>query len=408
MSTYYALDPQSALAYVRQSPIKAAIFGDHDDLQSVDLAEGNVNLIFRVYRAAAPGTSVLVKQALPHSRRYPDFKMPLERSRLEYDVLQLEGKYCPGRVPQVYHYDEAMFVSLMEDLNQHLIMRDGLARQIVYPRVAEHIGLFMARTLFYTSDLYLPSAEKKALVSRYENSVMRKTQEDLVFTQPFLPNSNNRWTPQLEAEVQRIYGDDTLRSEVFWLKEAYMTRAQALLHNDLHTGSIMLNEQDTRVIDPEFAFYGPIGHDIGSYFGNLVLSYAAQEYHAGDAQTRAAYRRWIADTIVETWQIFEREFVRLWETDGSAEWPSPRFRAQYVAQLLQDTAGFSATEMIRRLIGMAHVPDLDSIPDDETRAEAERLALGVAQSWLLNRRGVQSIGALVDMLRAATPAPASV
>ncbi len=48
--------------------------------------------------------------------------------------------------------------------------------------------------------------------------------------------------------------------------------AQALIHGDLHTGSIMVNEQDTKVIDPEFAFYGPMGFDVGTLLANLLLN----------------------------------------------------------------------------------------------------------------------------------------
>ena len=39
-----------------------------------------------------------------------------------------------------------------------------------------------------------------------------------------------------------------------------MNNAQALLHGDLHTGSIFANEQGVKVIDPEFAFYLYIKH----------------------------------------------------------------------------------------------------------------------------------------------------
>lgn len=91
---YYPLDEQSALEYVQRTPLVTSILGDGANLRSSDLAEGNVNLIFRIYREDDPRTSLLVKQALPHARRYPTFKMPLERSRFEYDLLQIEGKYC--------------------------------------------------------------------------------------------------------------------------------------------------------------------------------------------------------------------------------------------------------------------------------------------------------------------------
>ena len=47
---YYALDRDTALDYVRQSPVITEILGDQEDLRCVDLAEGNVNLIYRILR----------------------------------------------------------------------------------------------------------------------------------------------------------------------------------------------------------------------------------------------------------------------------------------------------------------------------------------------------------------------
>lgn len=72
-----------------------------------------------------------------------------------------------------------------------------------------------------------------------------------------------------------------------------------------------------------------------------------------------------------------------------------------MARLLHGTVGFGATDMMRRVIGMAHVQDLESIPDVETRTRAERLALLVAQSWLMNRHDVRSIDEMVAVLHSA-------
>jgi 5-methylthioribose kinase len=394
---------QSVVDYIRQTDLLASFFVNEETLQSAPIAEGNVNLLFRVFSASDPGKSVLVKQALPYAWRYPDFKMPVDRQRIEHGILEVEARYCPDQVPQVYLYDPEKHVLVIEDLNRHLVMREGLMKQKRYPLVAEHLGLFMARTLFYTSDLYLSSADKKAMVPQFINPVLAKVQEDLVFTEPYLDHPNNRWTPLLAPQVAQIHADDELRSEIFMLKAAYMAHAQALIHNDLHTGSIMLNEEETKVIDPEFGFFGPIGHDVGSYLANLALGYAAQEYHAQDPTERADYRRWLLDLIRDTWNIFETEFLTLWENKGNGDWPSPLFRRKYMHQLLQDTAGFGAAEMMRRLIGLAHVHDFWTIPDDSIRATAESLALNVAQAWLMKRHTLTSIDKLVEMVAAAKP-----
>jgi 5-methylthioribose kinase len=401
--TMTPLSEQTAIDYVRSVEALAAIVGD-GPLQGTAITEGNINLIFRVANARDPlDGSVLVKQALAHSWRYPDFKMPLERQQIEYELLALEARYCPEQTPKVYLYDADNHILVVEDLNRHVMMREGLMRQQRYPLVAQHIGTFMARTLFYTSDLYLSSAEKKALLPRYINPVMRKLQEDLVFTQPYLDHPNNRWTKPLDQQVAAIHADDELRAAIFALKEAYMTHAQALLHNDLHTGSILLNQEQSKVIDPEFAFFGPIGHDIGSYLANLVIGYAAQEFHAPDPAERAAYREWLLGSFRETWRVFETTFMQLWEEEGNQEWPSPTFRARYIRRLLQDSAGFGAAEIFRRTIGLAHVQDFWTITDEQTRAAAESLALDVARSWLAHSATFTTIDDLAGIVAAARP-----
>lgn len=396
-------DERSVIAYAQTRPeLTQGIFQGETQLAATALTEGNVNVIFRVYSPAdSQNKSVILKQALPHSWRYPDLIMPVERSRIEYEVLMVEARYCPAQTVRIYFHDDDQHVNGFEDLNRHLVMRDGLMRQKKYPLVARHIGTFMARSLFYTSDFYLSSGEKKALVPRFVNAGMVKVQEDLVFTQPVQPHPNNRWTPGIEPQVEAIYQDDAIRADVFLLKEKYMTNAQALIHNDLHTGSILINESETKVIDPEFAFFGPIGHDIGSYLANLAISYAAQEFHANTDGVRADYRVWLASSLAETWQVFHAEFMRLWETEGNSEWPSPAFRKNYMHALLQDTTGFAAAEIYRRLIGLAHVSDLWNITDKATRARVESLGLNIATAWLKERRRVTQISDLTELMTSA-------
>lgn len=401
---YAPLTAATVIDYLRQTPVMATHFAPDDVLAVVDLAEGgNVNLIFRVHSVHEPARSVLVKQALPHSRRYPDFKMPLARSKLEYELLSLEEQYCPGLTPKVYYYDEAMYANIMEDLNQHLIMRAGLSRGIVYPKFAQDAGRFMARTLFYTSDLYLSSSEKKRLVARFINPVLCKVTEDLFFNEPCKPHPNNRWSsPRLDEQVQGIYANTAVQGEMLVLKEKFMTQAQALVHGDLHTGSVLLNPDDTRFIDPEFGFYGPIAFDVGSMLGNLVIGYAAQEYYAQDTAARAAYRAWILETLVQTWQVFDGEFRQLWAAEGNKdEWASAHFRERYMAQLWQDVLGYAAAEMFRRTIGLAWVDDFVGIEDLDVRAVAEHLTLHIAEMWLLKRGDLRTIDEAVALIKVA-------
>lgn len=405
-SKYHPLTEQTVAEYVTALPdVLQAVFQPGDTLRGLDLADGNVNLVYRVFAEQDPKRSVIVKQALPYARIVGEsYPMPLERSRVEAELLRIEGKYCPDLVPVLYHHDDDMFAIVMEDLKDYVIMRKGLVKQVIYPQFAEHMGVFMARTLFYTSDLYLAQDVKKHMVARHINPGLCKVTEDLVFTEPYMEHPNNVYNKLLEPQVREIYANDELRSELFVLKEAFMTHAEALVHGDLHSGSIMVDEKlGTKVIDAEFAYFGPMGFDIGALLANLALSYCSQEYHAADPKARAEYQQWLIDTMRSTWIIFEAEFRRLWAAQGNAQWDTELFKDKYIRRLLQDTAGFGGAKMMRRILGLAHVYDLESIPDPEARAVCESMALNIGQAWIMNRQQVTTINDLLTMVTSGRP-----
>ena len=118
---------------------------------------------------------------------------------------------------------------------------------------------------------------------------------------------NNRWTsPQLDDIAAAFRADAPLKRAVSRLKCKFMGSAEALIHGDLHTGSIMVTQDDTRVIDPEFAFYGPMGFDTGAFVGNLLLNYFSQDGHATEADDRATYKVWVLETAETFWQHLRR------------------------------------------------------------------------------------------------------
>lgn len=78
----------------------------------------------------------------------------------------------------------------------------------------------------------------------------------------------------MEFVKRQLYEDKELILEVGKLKNNFMNNSQALIHGDLHSGSIFVNEESTKILDPEFAFYGPIGYDLENVIGNLFFTWA--------------------------------------------------------------------------------------------------------------------------------------
>jgi 5-methylthioribose kinase len=70
-----------------------------------------------------------------------------------------------------------------------------------------------------------------------------------------------------------------------------------------------------------------------------------------------------------------------------------------VARLFDDSLRFAASEMIRRILGLAHVADLDDIADPDTRALCEARALRAARELLINHRKYTGIASAIAMMR---------
>jgi 5-methylthioribose kinase len=273
----------------------------------------------------------------------------------------------------------------------------------------------MARTLFFTSDLYLTGMEKKELQKKTINPDLCKMQEDFVFGNPYMESPDNNWNPVIDAEVRAVRANGPLKVAITEMKESYMTHAQALLHGDLHTGSVMLNEQDTKVIDPEFAFMGPIGYDVGAVLENIVLNYLAHYAHTPDPAVRADYQAYLLDMAAEVWNEFARKFEDLWVNNNRGElqmakyWDFPggqeafaEFRRRYILNVLHDAAGHGGCKMLRRMMGIVNVWDIKSIQDLEKRAVAERLAIRIGSRWILERDAINSVNDLVGIVQEET------
>ena len=270
---YRALDTESLRTYIASIELSRQLGGSPEDWSIEEVGDGNLNLVFliRSYRAG-----FAVKQALPYVRLVGEsWPLPLSRAHFEHLALSSQAKITPDLVPAIHHYDEALALIVMEFLGSHIIMRKGMLDGIVYPRFAEDISTFMAANLFGTSALHSSAKDFKDRIAAFaSNTALCKISEDLIFTEPYIAAENNRWTsPWLDGHAASIRSDMDLKIAVSRLKLKFISSAEALIHGDLHTGSVMVNADDTRVIDPEFAFMGPMGFDPGAVIANLLLNY---------------------------------------------------------------------------------------------------------------------------------------
>ena len=386
--------------------------GPPDRWSITEVGDGNLNLVFIV-----KGTSggLAVKQALPYVRLVGEsWPLPLSRAHYEHLALTHQGRLAPGLVPAIIHHDPVLALTAMELLEPHIIMRRGLVAGTTYPAFVDHVTTFMARTLFFSSDLALSAAEKKEAIASFAgNHALCKIAEDLIFTDPYRIAEQNHWTaPWLDATAADIRADLDLHVAISRLKLKFLSSAEALIHGDLHTGSIMVTERETRVIDPEFAFYGPMGFDIGAVIANLLMAYLASAGHERTNGEREGFERWVLATVEEVWTEFARKFLALWRGEATGDaYPVSLFpgeagaarleteRQAYMARLFQDTTGFTAAKIIRRILGLAHNIDFELIEDTRQRATCEARALRLARSLMVDTASFTTIGAVTQAAR---------
>lgn len=409
---YQALSPQTVCIYLGDlKAVAERLGGAPESWSAEEVGDGNLNLVFIVKGEKG---AVVVKQALPYVRMVGEsWPLPLARAHYEHLALFEHNQIMPALVPAIYHHDAPMALTVMEYLAPHIIARKGLIRGIHYPKLAADTGKFAAHTLFYTSDLFLDPVTKREKQAQYlTNTAMCKISEDLLFDEPYYDAELNRHTsPQLDDLALDLRKDTALKLAVQELKYKFLNNAQSLLHGDLHTGSIMVTENDTRVIDAEFAFFGPSGFDPGAFIANLFMAYFSQEGHENSKGERKEYAAWILEQIQIFWDTFEAEFNALWATRRGGEIYNPRLfvdtpdmedaaRTAYLRGVFSDALGYAGVKIIRRIVGLAHVEDFESIEDKDIRAACETRAVTFARTLILNRDSIDTIAAVIENAKA--------
>ena len=405
---YKKLDKISVVEYVLNIKKIISYFGS-DDLIAEEIGDGNLNYVYKISSAQDPQKSLIVKQAVPYLRCVGE-EFSLARERMTYEIRALQKFYSifPNFIPNIYHASEEMSLVVMEYLGSHIIMRKGLIDKIKYKNFSEHISTYMAATLYYTSSLYLNSTQKRELMGRFNgNTELCKLTEDLVFSFPFMEHdTNDNKNVENNPDAKKLFADMEFKERVLELKYKFMTQNDALLHGDLHTGSIMISESETYIIDPEFAFVGPFGFDVGALLANLANNYIHHCVVTKDED----YKSWLLTTIKEVLDKFGEKFLSFWsESRESAlivsgyldESTLKKYKERFVKNILRDGVGFAGCKMARRVYGVAGVEEIRGIEDKALRAEAEKKALKIAREFVMGYKRIDSADDVLEIIKNA-------
>lgn len=372
-----------------------------------EVSDGNLNIVHIV---SGLGGHVCTKQALPWVRQAEWWKLPLDRAFYEATYLQTLGPLTQGRLPELYHYDQAQYLIVMEALTGHAVLRGELIGGALPEGVGQTVGAFVARTAVETGAAALPFERRNDLAGLFgRNHALIRISVDLIFTDPYHDSPRNHWTPQLDPLAAAVKADVPLKRAVQRLLGVFLETPQALIHGDLHTGSVMVGGGDTRIIDPEFAFFGPVAFDLGAFLANLVMAWFAQP---GLGARRDANRTWLTDQATAFIGAFEDTYLSLSRThpgggdrfrpelfpgeEGAAALKAERRRD--LEGILADAPGFAAAKILRRIFGFAHVADFETIADPSRRALAEAGAVALARDILRHPERFGTVDAILNAL----------
>jgi 5-methylthioribose kinase len=382
-SRYRKLNEKDSIKYIKE---KMDVFGEDENLISREIGDGNINYVYKISSKDSK-FSVIVKQA-DKILRSSGRELDTDRIRIEAEAMMHQGKYKEGMVPKIYLYDEIMHAIIMEDLSEYEIMRKSLLENNICKNFAENISSFIVDTSLATTDLVIDPMDKKKMMKNFINPEICEISERLVFTEPYFDIDDNTYEKENEQFIrENLYKNSKLHLEVGKLKNEFMTNAQALIHGDLHTGSIFVKGDKIKVIDSEFSFFGPIGYDLGNIVANLFFI-KIRNYLLKDNSKE--FDRWLTGTIESTVDLFKEKFLDYLEVNTRDEiLKSPDFHQWYLNKVMEYTSGAAGLEMIRRVIGSAKVEDIEGLEDKDIKSSAERIVVKFAVELILIRSSIK-------------------
>lgn len=344
-------------------------------LSGREIHGGNLNYAFEVKDGA--GASVFVKQATDFIKVLgKDAKLHRERLQLEVQAMEKMSAVLGERgaefIPRLYLVDTERMVFVSEFLGSHQLLQESLFAGVASQEIAAKLGEFMGLLHSRTHSSRVACAEADKLTADYSNDVLRAIQLEYVFSKCF----------REDDRTAALRGDASFMEALEELKGAYRGQNRgdlALLHGDLHAGSVMADAATggVKVIDPEFCIYGPPGLDVGSLISTYALAYC---FHAATGSDRG---RSLREAIEQVWSTYARTM----EAGGVS--------GEALEGIGRDAAGFAGCEIARTACGLAYERSL-KLPDAAAKAEADGQALAIGAACIAGRQ--RGLGALTGAL----------
>lgn len=338
-----------------------------------EIGDGNINY---VYRVKDQGNSIIIKEA-KNIVRSSKRELNVNRLKIEHDSLKFFRQFTPHLIPELYEYDAENSFMVMEDLEGYRTLRSVLEENeenIIQTEHIEQINDFFVEALLGSTSLMMGYQEKRKLECEFNNPEMCDISERLVFTYPYTNHPSNTHTAAAESSIQELITDTRIIDEVLRLKHQFINDKEGLIHGDLHSGSIFIKDNRIKILDSEFALFGPIAYDIGNVIAHLLISKIGKSDE---------YSNSMDHHINNLMKIFEEKGIAHISKNTKDEFMSQSYLEGYFKGIISDSYKYAGLEIIRRTIGTAKTSEFEQV-DAEAKSEVEKQYMSLGKKLLLN------------------------
>jgi len=286
-----------------------------------EIGDGNLNF---VYKLSDSQNTYALKHAKPYLKMLgEDFKLTPKRIIAEMNSMEYFYSLSPDFVPKIHFQNDEKYYFVMDYLSEYISLRKSPSSTQIYAKLGEF--------------LYALSTNKPKEKRYFECDELKNITKNFVFEYPFIKNHKDLvikdYAPQTEFSSTFLKNKERL-------KEVFLHSKTSLIHGDFHTDSIMVKNDNIAIIDSEFSLFCEVSFDIGNLLAHTIFSEIGTK--------NSSYQ----EKILLLLKKFETS-----------------------QKLLQNSIGFCAIEMARRLYVPAKSKDLENAPN---KKEAYQLSFKIA------------------------------
>lgn len=375
-------------------PLTISAIGEGTEEEDGD---GYLNFIYRVSDGSH---NLILKQGRSEGRVAGFSDLSSERSKLEYESMELRKAITPEYIPELYFFDAENRIFATEDVSYLQISRFQLNKSVMFPDLAKHAAAFLAKMHFYTSDYYLDTETFRNLKIHFNNHKMRSIFDDMVFVSHAYGTEGEGFEirEDLDPYVREIVLDPAVVLERYKMRDLFMNKSEALIHGDFHTSNIFIGQGLMKVIDMEYAFCGPAAFDIGYLESHLLSQFICATFREYDTeQERKEFQAYILASMQQLFEDYCKNFFGHWQEDAKHIYQGVAGLKESVeANLLKDMIGFCATSNLFRCTSIIDYPEYDALKDPEKRRHAVMLSTLMDRRMILNREKYKKVEEFID------------